>query len=431
MATGITEQAAGCEGIVTTRWKSKRDVGQTCDARFLLRRRMNRAETTTRSRVEADAASLRTAQNEHGYIAAAVQTDRIDELAKEWAHLFASVEGVSPFLSPSWNRPFLDHRVHGWKTMFLTVHHARHLVVVLPLKIRSVAGVQIAEPLTTGEPSYLGVLVAPGHEEGLTVLVEYVRQQRVFDIYRIKDLASIDKATHRFLTLLGEQGYASWQKDRRPCCAITLGMSFDEYLRVTKSTKRRSKLRNEEKRLHQWAQVAVEHYEGAEVTKEVLRRVVAIQQASWMKRRGAAVLGQPFYQELLGELAESGILHVWIQRLNEKDAAFVIGLVNGNRLQYYRTAFDLSLAGSMSVGKMLTMHVIREACERGISWFDFGHGRAEYKDFWATETYAVKWALVGRGMRGRLVMLGSILALELSQNQLLHKIWRHWKAWRQ
>jgi hypothetical protein len=68
--------------------------------------------------------------------------------------------------------------------------------------------------------------------------------------------------------------------------------------------------------------VKVEHYVNGEVTPDFLLRIATIEKESWLKRRGAAILQQRFYQELLLKMAQAGFGHVWLMTIDSEDAAF-------------------------------------------------------------------------------------------------------------
>jgi CelD/BcsL family acetyltransferase involved in cellulose biosynthesis len=95
---------------------------------------------------------------------------------------------------------------------------------------------------------------------------------------------------------------------------------------------------------------------------------------------------------------------------------------------YYRTAFKLKFESSLSVGKVLTMQVIRHACESDIVYFDFGQGDAEYKRFWATNSHDVRRAAVGRGLRGYVVVLWFGLIWWLATHQWIRAQYRRIRA---
>lgn len=94
------------------------------------------------------------------------------------------------------------------------------------------------------------------------------------------------------------------------------------------------------------------------------------------------------------------------------------------RLYYKWTAFKLEHAESLSVGMVLTTRTIRKACEEGILSYDFGHGDAEYKRFWATDSHDVNRAVVGRGFCGSLIVFSYAFVWWLAKHKRLLATYR-------
>ena len=119
-----------------------------------------------------------------------------------------------------------------------------------------------------------------------------------------------------------------------------------------------------------------------------------------MKRRGAAILGQPFYQKLMVTMVQAGLAQAWLITIDNADAAFAYALVAHGQLHYVWIAFKLEYIMSRSIGEFLTSQAIRDACNNGVLTYDFGHGDAQYKQFWSTDEHSVFRVVAGRGARG-------------------------------
>ena len=221
------------------------------------------------------------------------------------------------------------------------------------------------------------------------------------------------------------RGYHYRKVFRDPCFCLRLDCSFDEYIRKKKpKSKQRYQLYYREKKLYKSADVRIARYVGTEITPEVNQRVVAIQLESWMKRRGAAMQGKPFYQKLMENMAAGGFGQVWLMTIDGEDAAFFYSFVAHGQHHSFLTAFKLKYESQLSIGKMLLMQVIRDACEDGIQLFDFNYGDAEYKRFWATDSYKVFRVVAGRGFMGRLMAMLYYVFFRLGQIKWLHSSYR-------
>jgi CelD/BcsL family acetyltransferase involved in cellulose biosynthesis len=329
----------------------------------------------------------------------------ISTFADAWDKLFERSTDAPPYLSRVWIETFISEgRLRG-VPLFILVWCGEELTALLALTIRHFLGVKIAEPISTCEPTYLGLLLDPRYPIAVNYVAEVLAQEKIVHCLYNTNLSSEDQPTNKLLDELVKKGFLCLSTHRNPCHYIKLKRSYDEYLIETKTAKRRKKLRYEERKLFNSRNVAIHCYRGQEVTPDVLKRVASIQEASWMKRRGAAVLGQPFYQKLFLEMAKNNLANVWLMTIDGEDAAFVYTLAAHKKIHYYRTAFKLKYESSLSVGKVLTMQIICDACNNGFLSFNFGHGDGEYKRFWATDIHYVNRAAVGCGLRGRLVVL--------------------------
>ena len=110
--------------------------------------------------------------------------------------------------------------------------------------------------------------------------------------------------------------------------------------------------------------------------------------------------------------------------IDGEDAAFVYSFVAHGQHYYFWPAFKLKYESPLSVGQMLLMHVIRDACEDDIQLFDFIYGDAEYKRFWATDSFNVYRVMAGRGFMGYLIVMFCYAFLRLGQIKWLHSYYR-------
>ena len=354
----------------------------------------------------------------------------IREFADAWDDLFVRAAEAPPYLSRPWAKTFVDEgRLRG-APLFVLAWSDVKLVALLPLAVRKSLGARIATPIGTGEGCYLGLLMDPDYRSVVKDMADLIIAEKVFDVYYSADLSSQDQATNDLLDELTKRGYCRRRVVRCPCYCIRLGTSFDEYLeRKIPKGKRRYKLRYQEKRLYKSANVRVIRHAGRDITPQVNRRVADIQLESWMKRRGSAVLGQPFYQKLMANMAEGGFGRVWVMTIDGDDAAFAYSFVAHGQHHYYWPAFKLKYESSLSIGQMLLMHIIRDACQDGILLFDFVHGEGEYKRFWATDCHKVFRVMAGRGLVGRFVALSYYVVLQLRKIDWLRRSYRRMRVW--
>ncbi len=352
-------------------------------------------------------------------------SEGMSEFNDYWDDLFIRAKDAPPFLSRFWIKTFVEEGSLSGTPVFVLAFSGTKLVALFPLAIRRVLNMKIAVPISTDIGSYLGLLIDPDYLSAIKDIADFIISENIFNVYYNADLCSEDTANNELLDNLVGSGCSCRKIFRDPCYCIRLGCTFDEYLRKKKPLgKQRSQLRYRERKLYNSADVKVTRYIGKEITPEVNRRVAAIQLESWMKRRGAAVLGRPFYQKLMGNMAAGGFGQVWLMTIDGEDAAFVYSFVAHSQHHAFWPAFKLKYESQLSIGQMLLLHVIRDTCEDGMQLFDLGYGEADYKRFWATDCYKVFRVIAGHGFMGHLAVMFCYVFFQLGQIQWLHSSYR-------
>ena len=149
------------------------------------------------------------------------------------------------------------------------------------------------------------------------------------------------------------------------------------------------------------------------MTETVLNSALEIQQQSWMVARDAVFLAERFRVKLILTMARAGLARLWLMTINGQNAAFGLCFQNNSRMDYHLTAFKLQYDLKLSLGKILTQQIIRDACHERIERFDFGHSDASYKRFWGTHQHQVYRIAAGKGPAGYLVACAYWVAWKL------------------
>jgi len=350
----------------------------------------------------------------------------ISEFGEYWDDLFARAVDAPPFLSRPWVSTFIhEGRIKG-TPLFMLAWYDSKLVALFPLAVRKYLNAKIAVPIGIGEVSYLGILRDPEYSSVVGCIAEKIISERLFDVYLNIDLSSVDASVNDFLTVFIQKGYSYWRVRRTCCYLIQLGCSSDEYFSQHMSSRTRRTLNREERRLLRDADVRIQFYTGKEITHEIVDRIAAVQEESWMKRRGVAVFGEQFHRKLMLEMAHAGNGCLWLMTINNDDAAFLYAFIAHRKLYLYWTAFKLRYK-TLSIGKNLLMHAVCDACSNDISLIDFGPGDAEYKRFWATDYFDVSRAIAASSLRGRLIAICYCTIWRLASVQYLHSFYRYVK----
>jgi CelD/BcsL family acetyltransferase involved in cellulose biosynthesis len=321
-------------------------------------------------------------------------------LEKDWCALFERVPDASFYVSPEWLIPFFERESARGGLLAIGAWTGDRLVGLLLLSVRRSLGVRLAQPLGTVRPGVYGALIDPEAGAAAGHVAQACTERALFDVLALHDVSGEDRMTAELVAALAARGWAVRRLPRTLVRCVELPGDFGAYL-AGRSAKQRQAIRRHARRLAEHGAVGVDVFDGPEIRSDELDRAVRIQEESWMRRRGAVALNQPFYRELYLAAARGGLARMWFLTVDGDDAAFRLGIRRRDTLYAQFTAFKEKYA-PLRVGHVLTERMVRDCCERGVRRIDFGQGDGEHKRFWGTGSYGVERVFVGRGWRGRI-----------------------------
>jgi len=332
--------------------------------------------------------------------------DNIAKLANNWDELFGRAHQPAPYLSRAWIQTFMNERRIKGTPLLIAVWCDSKLVALLPLAVSSFCGIRVAMVVPTTVLCYTGILVDPNCREAIRAVADIWVREKVAHVFYNKYLLSIDGPTNELMAELGRRGFVCHRWKRHVCPWTYLQSSFDQVLRERRTgDQRRSLLRNE-RRVFKQGDVAIARYIGNQITPEIMARIADIQENSWVKAQGTAVLGQAFYQRLLIEMGKAGFGCIWLMTKSSNDIAFLYAFRVENSLYPKWMAYRLEhgYSSTLSFGKVLVMQVIRDACNEGICLLDLGFGEESWKRLWATDNHNIERIIAGRGLIGKMAI---------------------------
>jgi len=108
---------------------------------------------------------------------AAGTIERIDGILKDWENLFKCSHDASPFISPAWLYPFIKENKFPGKLFVLLVWGKNELAGVLPVSVQKFGFFKIARLISTGLPSYPGVLCDPSSETAIMGIADFMKNK--------------------------------------------------------------------------------------------------------------------------------------------------------------------------------------------------------------------------------------------------------------
>ncbi|MEM9646666.1 MAG: GNAT family N-acetyltransferase [Planctomycetota bacterium] len=191
-----------------------------------------------------------------------------------------------------------------------------------------------------------------------------------------------DEPMDSFLAALSEQGAAVHRHSRmhtwfKPCHG-----DWDDYLKNC-SRGSRSKQRRMLKTLENTEGLEVVEATDAEQIHWLLSDLIELHQARWNSIGEAGSFADPKLRHFIHEAAANANRdgELWLVGIRQQGrlVSAALSFVGRNRRAYcYSTATDLS-EKKLQPGKLLTLHLIREAHRRGLDGVDFLRGDEEYK----------------------------------------------------
>ncbi len=119
-----------------------------------------------------------------------VERAAVEALEVEWDALLEQTDVSSPFLTPGWQRAWLETYGVARRPYVLVARRAGHLVGLWPLAVRKRGLFRILEPIGTGRSDWLDVPVLPGERK--TVLAAFLRyleaHRSAWDLLEMRDV---------------------------------------------------------------------------------------------------------------------------------------------------------------------------------------------------------------------------------------------------
>jgi CelD/BcsL family acetyltransferase involved in cellulose biosynthesis len=358
--------------------------------------------------------------------------NELGELSGPWDRLFAEANHPLPYLARPWVLGHIEQNCNhpggclpGCKCMLITVWQGQRLAAILPLAWRKSWSRGLVRPIGTGIASYLGILAHPACPAAIDELAEYLADHSLLDVLIDEDLSSRDSESTRFFAALAHNGFEVYRVKRNPCHVVELEPSFEQYLKKRMDRSHRGNLRRLQRKLLSKGNVSFACYDH-DLPREILARAAKVQLSRWHKTPWAAVLQQPFYQNLFTRMVNAGLAQVYLVSHGEKDIAFGLGVRNQQQLYMMYIGYDMDYADD-SAGIVLISWILEDACRKGFHLLDFGHGHAEYKRRFSSFTYDVERIVAGKGLFGAYLAQSYYRYWKLGANPRLRKLYRSFR----
>ena len=323
-------------------------------------------------------------------------------LQDAWRDLAAHAE--HPFQefgwSSAWLRTFGANR--NLHPHIAILSEGPRLLALLPLMVRSKAGLRILEWLAGRESDFCDALVHPSIDRSTAIrdLWQCLSSEGAFDVARLSHV----RADAGIAELLHET--APWVATTEEDLFLPLptGGSVSWLSGLNKGL--RSDIRQRTRRMEKLGF----HFSICDSRVSLDRALDAVikQKQAWARSRGVwsfitAPAGPAFLREMAYNLFASGTLHLSFLHSGAQIAAAHLGFLRGGCLYYYMPTFDRSL-GNHGFGSVLQERLIMWACDNGVRRFDMLLGAEAYKARFQPSADPVRTYVVARTALGSLAL---------------------------
>jgi CelD/BcsL family acetyltransferase involved in cellulose biosynthesis len=337
--------------------------------------------------------------------------DDIEPLLDEWAALHAADDRATPYGSPGWARPWVDHYAEGARPWVLAVRDEGRLIGLLALVRRHRHSMRILRPLGEDPADAFDVLALPARREAVeSRLAEELRRRSgewdAIVLTRLRQGVTFGDA-------LNAAGLHAQARDQLPHPHILLPDTFDEFLSRFPS-ERRTRMRRR-LRLLDSGKVTARH-PGPDEVPEAIAGLLELRRRQW------AATGKTLLPEVAGRRFRDFLTEVAGSHLQAGLATLVEYSCEGERVAVYVDFCDernfhgfmggySPEASRLELGKLHILSTIRQSIEAGRRTQNLGRGGESYKSWFRPEE-RISWscAVTSGRVRSRAALLAGTLA---------------------
>lgn len=250
------------------------------------------------------------------------------------------------------------------------------------------------------------------------------------DLWDVVELIQVpfDSTTLKeLLRLAAKDNYLTgiWHSEDCPCVDFGQGWSA---LLSSLSHNHRSQMGKRLRRLRRTGPVNLEVLSNPENLQDALDEGLGIEAAAWKMRAGTAIICHPelvcFYREIAETTSKLGILRLIFLKVAETRIAFAYALFHKNKIYVLKAGYRPEYA-AYSPYLLLCHLLFQEACEHGMSEYEFLGGSDAWKLRWADKTKSQYWAyIMPRKLRTSLIHAVKFGALPSLRKRRLYALVR-------
>ncbi|HEY8173111.1 MAG TPA: GNAT family N-acetyltransferase [Dehalococcoidia bacterium] len=305
-----------------------------------------------------------------------VRDEPFERVSGEWAGLLEQTPSPMPFITPAWQRVWLEHFQGDRELRVYTARDGERLIGVAPMLLSDGRAELVGHYSIC---DYMDVAVTPGFEQTfIPSLLERLADDGAKTV-EMRGLREISPTVGAVCACAPGVGYGVERQDEALAPVIDLPSTWDEYLGAL-SKKDRHELRRKMRRLEGAGGVSLrvitEPGEASEMLDTLfnLMRISSHHKEEFLDRPGMV----PFFRDITRTMAAEGMLRFYFLEFDGQPVASVLNFDVGGTLYMYNSGYDPAYA-HYAVGLMSKTLLVRDAIEAGRSCVDFLRGDESYK----------------------------------------------------
>ena len=286
-------------------------------------------------------------------------------LRDEWWTLYRSCPRATPFQSPAWLLPWLQHLYRGGEIMTLILREEDALIGFAPLFCWG-TGQRTVSFLGAGISDYGDLLYAPGRERECAEAVwEFLAEHHTpgdsMDLQELREGAAL---------LVGQ--------NTEPCavCPVLDLHTYPDCM----DPKQRVDVRRAKNRLLKNHRLDFRSSGEADLPA-CMEEFFGLYEVRWGALDPAL---REFHHAVAENFQAEGMLRLFLLRIDNQPAAAIYAFADNKTLYCYLSGFEPSLA-KLSPGAVLLEHVIERARAEGMADVDFLRHPEAYKYLWGAK----------------------------------------------
>ncbi len=316
----------------------------------------------------------------------------LEDLREEWAHLHRASAVTTPFQSPEWLLAWTRAFVHG-PLRVLAVRSRGELVALVPLFRHDAWGERRLRLLGAGISDYLDGVFAPSGTGSDVIGPAFRSLVTTFcdwDVCQLEQLgenavlrtAPLLAASSAHVRLAVETHVGTPGAVTCPRIHLRDARSLEEVVTAQKV----AKLRKYRRRAERDARLALDVVTAPAEVEAAFATFLTLHDARWHGSDTSTAFADPavrgFHAAVVGELARTGALRLYVLRLGGRPIASLYGLAKNGTLYCYAQGFDPT-AAELSPGLLLLGAVLDDAIAKRMRCVDLLRGREPYKYAWS------------------------------------------------